>query len=69
MGHRPLHLQAWCSDIRHLTFVVKGREGTAPVVILDLAGRSLSVGFVNLDVALLSPGTVAHLLETNSNGY
>jgi len=47
----------------------KGRDGAAPVVSLDLAGRSLSVGFVNLDITLLSPGNVAHLLETNSNGY
>jgi hypothetical protein len=38
-------------------------------MILDLTGRSLSAGFVNLDVALLSLGTVARLLETNSNGY
>jgi hypothetical protein len=38
-------------------------------MILDLAGRSLSEGFVNLDVVLLCGGHVAHLLETNSNGY
>jgi hypothetical protein len=38
-------------------------------MILDLAGRSLSEGFVNLDVALLRGGNGARLLETNSNGY
>ncbi|HWN49404.1 MAG TPA: hypothetical protein VNO18_06180 [Xanthobacteraceae bacterium] len=39
------------------------------IVILDLAAPSLSEGFINLDVALLCPHNVAHLLETNSNGY
>jgi hypothetical protein len=38
-------------------------------VILDLAGRSLSEGFINLDVALLCPGNAARSMETNSNGY
>ena len=41
----------------------------ALIVTLDLAVRSLSERFVNLDVALLHPGNVAHSLETNSNGY
>jgi len=52
-----------------LTHLRGEEEGAALVVILDLAGRSLSVGFVNLDGALLSPGNVAHLPETISNGY
>jgi hypothetical protein len=38
-------------------------------VILDLAGRSLSEGFINLDAALLHPGNAAPSMETNSGGY
>jgi hypothetical protein len=41
----------------------------ALVVILDLAAPSLSEGFINLDAALQCRHNVAHLLETNSNGY
>jgi len=40
-----------------------------PAPIFGLAGRSLSEGFVNLDVTLLRPGIVAASLETDSNGY
>jgi hypothetical protein len=54
-----------------LLLLAVGTDGMVPalVPILDLAGRSLSEGFVNLDAALLSVGNVAHSLETNSNGY
>jgi len=38
-------------------------------MILDLAGRSLSEGFVNLDAALLCGGNAGHLRESNASGY
>jgi hypothetical protein len=54
-----------------LLLLAVGAAGMVPArfLILDLAGRSLSEGFVNLDAALLRPGNIAHSLETNSNGY
>jgi hypothetical protein len=39
------------------------------IVTFDLAGRSLSEGFINLDAALMSPGNLSSALETNSSGY
>jgi hypothetical protein len=54
-----------------LLLLAVGAAGTVPalVMILDLAGRSLSEGFVNLDAALLCGGNAGHLRESNASGY